>query len=86
MTILLLLQYVIVTMLAIWLGAALLQRLQLSLAKSPGLGGHLRWAKRFAKVIRGYSYSDKQWLEIDGAPTQIIEKRQSAFNQLSQDA
>lgn len=84
MTILLLLQYVIVTMLAIWLGAALLQRLQLSLAKSPGLGGHLRWAKRFAKVIRGYSYSDKQWLEIDGAPTQIIEKRQSAFNQLSQ--
>ena len=84
MTILLLLQYVIVTMLAIWLGAALLQRLQLSLAKSPGLGGHLRWAKRFAKVIRGYSYSDKQWLAIDGAPTQIIEKRQSAFNQLSQ--
>ena len=84
MTILLLLQYVIVTMLAIWLGAALLQRLQLSLAKSPGLGGHLRWAKRLASVIRGYSYSDKQWLEIDGAPTQIVERRKSAFTQLSQ--
>ncbi len=84
MTILLLLQYTIVTMLALWLGAALLQRLQLSLAKSPGLGGHLRWAKRIAGMIRGYSYSEKQWLSIDGAPTHIVEKRKNAFLALSQ--
>lgn len=84
MTILLLLQYIIVTMLALWLGAALLQRLQLSLAKSPGLGGHLRWAKRIAGMIRGYSYSEKQWLSIDGAPTHIVEKRKNAFLALSQ--
>lgn len=84
MTILLLLQYTIVTMLVLWLGAALLQRLQLSLAKSPGLGGHLRWAKRIAGIIRGYSYSEKQWLSIDGAPTHIVEKRKNAFLALSQ--
>jgi glutamate-1-semialdehyde 2,1-aminomutase len=84
MTILLLLQYVIVTMIALWLGAALLQRLQLSLAKSPGLGGHLRWAKRITSMIRGYSYSENQWLSIDGAPTHIAEKRKAAFLALSQ--
>lgn len=84
MTILLLLQYVIVTMIALWLGAALLQRLQLSLAKSPGLGGHLRWAKRIAGMIRGYSYSEKQWLSVDGAPAHIAEKRKAAFLALSQ--
>jgi len=83
MTILLLLQYVIVTVLALWLAAALLQRLQLSLAKSPGLGGHLRWAKRFARVIRGYSYGEKQWLEIDDAPAHIVANRKQAFEGLS---
>lgn len=84
MTILQLVQYIIVTIGIVYLGAALLQRLQLSLAKSPGLGGHLRWAKRFARVIRTYSYDDKNWLEIDGAPAQIVAQRKIAFQTLSQ--
>lgn len=84
MTILLLLQYIIVTISALWLFALILQRLQLSLAKSPGLGGHLRWAKRFARVIRYYSYDEKKWFEIDGAPAPVIAQRKSAFMNLSQ--
>lgn len=84
MTILLLLQYIIVTISALWLFALVLQRLQLSLAKSPGLGGHLRWAKRFARIIRYYAYDEKKWLEIDGAPPQVIAQRKSAFMNLSQ--
>jgi glutamate-1-semialdehyde 2,1-aminomutase len=84
MTILQLVQYIIVTIGIVYLGAALLQRLQLSLAKSPGLGGHLRWAKRFARIIRSYSYDDKNWLAIDGAPAQIVAQRKIAFQTLSQ--
>ncbi len=84
MTILLLLQYTIVTIIAIWFGKVALQRLQLSLAKSPGLGGHLRWAKRFARVVPYYSYDEKKWLEVDGAPAEVVAKRKSAFLALSQ--
>lgn len=84
MTILQLLQYVIVTILALWLGAALLQRLQLSLAKSPTLSGHLRWAKRIAGMVRGYSYGEHQWLAVDDAPSHIVEQRKNAFYTLSQ--
>jgi len=75
MTILQLFQYIIVTALALWLGATLVQRLQLSLAKSPGLNGHLRWAKRISGWIKGYSYKEHEWVAVDGAPDQIAKKR-----------
>ncbi len=35
--------------------AAVWQRLQLSLAKHPSLGGHLRMSKRFANWLPAYS-------------------------------
>lgn len=84
MTILLLLQYIFVTISAFWLLALLVQRLQLSLAKSPGLGGHLRWAKRFARLVPYYSYDEKKWLGIDHAPADVVAKRKNAFTALSQ--
>ena len=40
-------------------------RLQLSMAKHPSLGGHLRMAKRFAAWIPGYSYSAAHGLVAD---------------------
>ncbi len=84
MTIVQLLQYAIVTMLVLWIGMLLLQRLQLSLAKSPSLSGHLRWAKRFAGAIRGYSYDERHWLSIDGAPSDIVTRRHGGFEALCQ--
>jgi glutamate-1-semialdehyde 2,1-aminomutase len=61
------------------------QRLQLSLAKNPSLGGHLRWAKRIARRIPGYSYAKEQWFDIDGAPADIAQKRQHALAALGHD-
>ena len=83
MTILQLFQYIIVTVLTLWLVASLVQRLQLSLAKSPGLNGHLRWAKRISGWIKGYSYKEDEWLTVDGAPEHISKKRKIAFHELS---
>lgn len=63
----------------------LLERLQLSVAKNPSLGGHLRWAKRIARLIPGYSYTSEQWYEIDGAKSEISNKRRAALNALGQE-
>jgi len=59
-----------------------LQRLQLSLAKYPSLGGHLRMAKRVSKLIPGYSYSDAQWFSVDGAPMAVEQQRREALTRL----
>lgn len=61
------------------------QRLQLSLAKNPSLGGHLRWAKRITRRIPGYSYPIERWFDIDGAPAEIRQKRQLGLNVLGQE-
>lgn len=61
------------------------QRLQLSLAKNPSLGGHLRWAKRIARRIPGYSYPVARWFDIDGAPADIMQKRQFGLATLGQE-
>ena len=58
------------------------QRLQLSLAKHPSLGGHLRMAKRVAKWIPGYSYNRDQWFDIDGAPASVAMQRRHALQNL----
>ena len=84
MTILQFFQYVFVTVFVLWLGATLLQRLQLSLAKSPGLNGHLRWAKRIAAQIKGYSYGQREWVCVDGAPDDVANRRRAAFGVLCQ--
>lgn len=85
MTIMQAIQYGIVTVIAILMGSAVLQRIQLSLAKHPGLNGHLRWAKRIAGLIRGYSYDEKTWLSIDEAPEKIIQDRTNGFYALSRE-
>ena len=58
------------------------QRLQLSLAKHPSLGGHLRMAKRVAKWIPGYDYGSDQWFDIDGAPASVAQHRRKALQNL----
>jgi len=73
------------------LGAALLmasaavwQRLQLSFAKHPSLGGHLRMSKRFANWLPAYSYPQATWFCIDGAPEAISKMREAALTRLGQ--
>lgn len=77
---------IVIALIVIWVVAGKVwQRFQLSLAKSPSLGGHLRWAKRITSRIPGYSYAKDQWLAADGAPSEIAQRRQTALLKLSDD-
>ena len=58
------------------------QRLQLSLAKHPSLGGHLRMAKRVARWIPSYEYKAERWFAIDGAPPEVAQQRRTALTKL----
>lgn len=78
-------QYLAITAIVVWLMAKIWQRLQLSLAKNPSLGGHLRWAKRITKLIPGYTYSDATWFQVDGAPEQVHQTRRKALSELGED-
>jgi hypothetical protein len=78
-------QYCVIAAISIWLLSKIIQRLQLSLAKNPSLGGHLRWAKRITKWIPGYSYNDQDWYRIDHAPEHIEQTRRAALLQLGED-
>ena len=61
------------------------QRLELSFAKNPSLGGHVRWSKRFARLIPAYSYTEDRWFSCDNAPSSVINQRKSGLTQLSAD-
>lgn len=78
-------QYIVIAIISIWLIAKIWQRLQLSLAKNPSLGGHLRWAKRITMQIPGYTYKDSEWFCIDGAPVHIQNTRRQALDKLGKD-
>ena len=65
--------------LSVWLFLKLKQRLELSLAKQPGLGGHLRWAKRIAGWIPSYSYAQDTWFSTDHAPIEVTNTRKAAL-------
>jgi len=64
--------------------AAVWQRLQLSFAKHPSLGGHLRMSKRFANWLPAYSYPQATWFSVDGAPEAISKMREAALTRLGQ--
>lgn len=78
-------QYFAIAAISIWLLGKILQRLQLSLAKNPSLGGHLRWAKRITRWIPGYSYKEQDWYRIDRAPQLIEQTRRAALLKLGED-
>jgi glutamate-1-semialdehyde 2,1-aminomutase len=64
---------------------AIKQRLELSVAKYPSLGGHLRWAKRIARWIPSYSFDTQQWFQADHAPASVAIQRQQALLKLGRD-
>jgi glutamate-1-semialdehyde 2,1-aminomutase len=47
-------------------------RLVLSRAKHPSLGGHGRIARRVAKLVPYYGYSEEQFFSTDGAPEDVV--------------
>ena len=59
------------------------QRLQLSMAKHPSLGGHLRMSKRVAAWIPAYSYQKDTWFAVDNAPQHIELQRQQGLQALA---
>jgi len=59
------------------------QRLQLSMAKQPGLTGHLRWAKRMARWVPSYAFDDLQWMNVDDAPPAVRQQRRESLLALS---
>jgi glutamate-1-semialdehyde 2,1-aminomutase len=79
------LQYGLTAAASLWLLLRVKQRLQLSVAKYPSLGGHLRWAKRIARWVPGYSYSDDKWFNADGAPQGVATQRREALAALGND-
>jgi glutamate-1-semialdehyde 2,1-aminomutase len=78
-------QYVAAAAVGLWLLLRIKQRLELSVAKYPSLGGHLRWAKRIARWVPGYSYSDDKWFDADGAPPEVVTQRRTALSALGND-
>jgi glutamate-1-semialdehyde 2,1-aminomutase len=63
---------------------ALKQRLELSQAKHPSLGGHSRMAKRVARLLPFYDFEGDAFFSSDGAPPDIAAKRRAALARLGE--
>jgi glutamate-1-semialdehyde 2,1-aminomutase len=58
-------------------------RLELSLAKHRSLAGHPRMARRIAALMPAYSYDENEAFALDGAPRDVVAKREAAFATLT---
>ena len=63
---------------------ALWQRLLLSRAKHPSLGGHSRMARRVARLVPYYEYDESRFFSADDAPADVTAARRAGFTQLAQ--
>ena len=59
-------------------------RLRLSRAKHPSLRGHSKLARRIARMIPYYAYSESEFFCSDGAPDHIAQQRRLGFSALQQ--
>ena len=57
-------------------------RVQLSRAKHPSLGGHVRMAKRLAGLIPFYEYGPDRFFRADDAPDDVAARRRAGFERL----
>ncbi|HQR83394.1 MAG: glutamate-1-semialdehyde 2,1-aminomutase [Polynucleobacter sp. 24-46-87] len=69
--------------LGLWIAKKVYTRLQLSKAKHPSLAGHSRMAKRVARLIPHYSFTEEEFFRVDGAPQHIARLREMGFMRLS---
>ncbi|WP_396624718.1 aminotransferase class III-fold pyridoxal phosphate-dependent enzyme [Luteitalea sp.] len=68
---------------SVWAARAGRRRLQLSRAKHPSLQGHVRLARRIARLLPGYSYDEAMFFGADGAPPDIVMARREGFGRLA---
>lgn len=59
-------------------------RLQLSLAKQPGLVGHVKMAKRVSKWIPYYGLADQEFFESDQPAPEVAQQRRLGFVNLAE--
>lgn len=76
--------YILGTIIFVIILMLIRQRLELSIAKHPSLGGHPRMARRLAALIPFYSYDETTAFGLDNPPDEIIAKRKTAFDHLSE--
>ena len=69
---------------ALWAARWAKNRLLLSRAKHPSLRGHARMARRIAKWIPFYEYSDAEFFGVDEAPAEVQDLRRRGFERLSE--
>jgi len=69
---------------ALWTLNKARARVELSLAKHPGLAGHPRTARRVAALLPSYVYEEEQAYSVDGAPPEVVARRRAAFARLVQ--
>jgi glutamate-1-semialdehyde 2,1-aminomutase len=69
---------------ALWAARWAKNRLLLSRAKHPSLRGHARMARRIAKWIPFYEYSDAEFFGADEAPAEVQDLRRRGFERLSE--
>ena len=60
-------------------------RLQLSRAKHRSLGGHSKWARRFARLVPFYEYDEARFFDADAAPAAVAAQRRAGFMRLAAD-
>jgi glutamate-1-semialdehyde 2,1-aminomutase len=75
--------YSLAGILLVLLAEKLRRRLQLSRAKHPSLAGHSRMARRFARWVPFYEYSEAHFFQADAAPEPIAAARRAGFARLA---
>jgi len=68
---------------AIWALRRIAIRLSLSRAKHPSLRGHVRMARRLAKLLPFYELGDDEFFRADEAPADVARAREAAFERLA---
>jgi len=69
--------------LAVLAALALRRRLKLSRAKHPSLRGHVRMARRIARLVPAYEFDESGFFRSDGAPAEVAERRRADFERLA---
>src|SRR5262245_61591147 len=58
-------------------------RVLLSRAKHPSLQGHVRLAKRLARLVPLYEHDEDRFFDSDGAPSSVARQRRAGFDWLA---
>ncbi len=58
-------------------------RLRLSRAKHPSLQGHAKLARRIARLVPFYEYSERRFFQCDNAPDEVAARRRADFERLA---